>query len=281
MSYSVISSRRIPYDVNGSTIGINKKGYQNGINTWLDSTVIGKLNGEANSAQLSLDHTGSRQVWIFLPKKYEIEHFIVSMNNASRIILFDNLQGSNDTTNGIDGTWETAVFPSGTPLYLNTGYAIWRSGLKPVSFSEPKKVLRFSVTHDGKFIGTYNYFHIYGKEASGETQDDILFCDVSGSELTALTDWGDRPEGTTVIKSFKVKNASTTKIANNVNLQLNHADFLMSLSSSGPWVATLDIASIPANSLSAEIFVKNALGPPLLTLGPKAARIIATVGSFT
>ena len=123
--------------------------------------------------------------------------------------------------------------------------------------------------------------HIFGRKAAGETPDDILLCDTNGNELTALMDWGNRPEGTTLIKSFKVKNASTTKIANNVNLQLNHADFLMSLSPSGPWTATIDIASIPANSLSAEIFVKNALEPPLLTLGPKAARIIATVGSFT
>lgn len=37
-----------------------------------------------------------------------------------RSLLRFEMQGSNDTTNGMDGTWETAVFPSGTPMGSHT-----------------------------------------------------------------------------------------------------------------------------------------------------------------
>ncbi len=104
--------------------------------------------------------------------------------------------------------------------------------------------------------------------------------DASGVELTSLIDFGDQPEGTTEIQSFKIKNTSSSKIANNVNIQLNHGDFTITFSQDGPWQSLLDISSIGPGSLSSTIYVRNLLGPPLLTLGPKAARAIVTVGSW-
>jgi hypothetical protein len=193
------------------------------------------------------------------------------------------VEGSNDTTNGQDGTWEVAAFPSGTPAVNNPDENSWRTGVKAVSFSEPKKTVRVVAQ-----TSSYSFrpprikrIHFYGKKAAGQTPDDVVFCDTAGNELSALTDWGDRPEGTTVIKSLKVKNVSSSKIANAVNLQLNHKDFALSFSDSGPWTTVLDIASIGPGSLSSTIFVRNALEPPLLLLGPDAARLIATVGSWS
>ena len=99
--------------------------------------------------------------------------------------------------------------------------------------------------------------------------------------MTSLIDWGDRPEGTTLVNAYKVKNLSATKIANNINLQLNHSDFTMAWSEDGPWQSVLDIASLSPGALSTTFYVRNQLQPPLLILGPKAARIIASIGSFT
>lgn len=276
MPYLAITSRRMPYDIDGTAIGYGSSGVGGGVTSWVSSSNAIALNNESlsNAYNSRHDHT----FWFFFPEKREIEHLAFAATAVKSLAY--TVYGSNDTTNGMDGTWEACVFPNGAPLINVSNVDSWRSDLKPVSFSEPKKVLRIGFT--GLTDRTVKLIHIYGRKASGETPEDILICDAStGNELTALMDWGDRPEGTTVIKSFKIKNTSTTKIANNVNLQLDHADFLMSFSSSGPWQATLDISSIPPNSLSAEIFVRNALGPPLLTLGPKAARVIATVGSLT
>ena len=211
-------------------------------------------------------------LWFFLPEKREVTHigFVWSAEDTLTI------QGSSDTANGMDGTWETATFTQ--PVKGITGYR-WRTNIIAVSFAEPKKTIRIHCYGTG--TGSHAWFgnvHIYGYKAAGETPDDILFCDAStGAEKTALMDWGDRPEGTTLIDSFKVKNASTGKIANDINLQLNHADFLLSWSADGPWTATLDIATLGVGALSNTIYVRNKLEPPLLLLGPYAARVIASV----
>jgi hypothetical protein len=123
--------------------------------------------------------------------------------------------------------------------------------------------------------------HLYGAKAAGQTPDDILFTDAAGSEVTALEDWGDRPEGTMNIVSGRVKNASPDKYANNVNLQLNHSLFALSWSADGPWQATLDTSQLAPEALSAVIYKRCLIPPPLQTLGPQAARVIANVGSWS
>jgi hypothetical protein len=272
MPYPVISSRRIPYDIDGTEIGRSSDIQINGIASWADSTTKINLNG--NRALNEQIYREYKTFWFFFPEAKEIENMFIDITGDTNATVV--VKGSNDTTNGIDGTWETAIY---TYSGLNDVDA-WRKNIKTVSFSSAVKVLYVQIYGD---IGAryLRGIHIYGRKAAGETVDDILFCDTNGNELTALKDWGDRPEGTTVIDSFKIKNASTTKIANNVNLQLNHADFGLSFSENGPWTATLDITSIAANSLSATIYIRNLLGPPLLMLGPKDARVIATVESFT
>ena len=77
-----------------------------------------------------------------------------------------------------------------------------------------------------------------------------------------------------------MRNSSVDKIANNINLQLNDEDFLMSFNQEGPWTSVLDLASIAPNSVSSVLYIKNQLAPPLLALGPRYARIIASVGSW-
>lgn len=285
MAYPVILSRRIPYDIDGTKVCVLSS--NNVFYGWLSDALIIKMNTYLIDKFACIIPTGGNHlnydICFFFPEKREIEYINGSsfrQNGYYVNYAFLSVRGSNDTTNGYDGTWETASLPNGYPTVdSNTS---WRTGVKPISFTEAKKVVKVQITTGERTNqnGVY-YVHFYGRKALGETPDDILVCNTNGNELTALVEWGDRPEGTTVIKSFKIKNASIDKIANNVNLQLNHEDFLMSFSQDGPWQATLDISSIPANSLSAEIFVKNQLGPPLLVLGPKAARVIASVGSWT
>lgn len=269
MPYPIISSRRISYDIDGTVVAHTRNTDQ--IYAWLTSSQMTELNNEDYVSVLSAPNMGQGVVFFF-PEKREIELLAASANGG-----FDSIQGSNDTTNGMDGTWETASIT----MTLSTKDDDWRTKIYAVSFSTSYKVIRIKFSREMYDTSYIKMIHLYGRKAAGETVDDILFTDSYGNELTALMDWNDRPEGSTVINSFKVKNASTTKIANNVNLQLNHADFGMSLSESGPWTATIDISSIAANSLSATIYVRNALGVPPLALGPKAARCIVAVGSWT
>lgn len=280
MVYPVISSRRMPYDIDGTEIGRNTSVFGNGITSWLTSEQKIEMNDEDRVAIETSAYHFRICRWWFFPEKREVEAMSFGAD-----ALFGNdfvLEGSNDTVNGIDGTWETATFPSGSPSVVAESDT-WRAQIKPVSFSGSYKVIRLHAYKNASTT-TRNIYHIhlYGRKAAGETPDDILFCDAStGAEKTALMDWGDQPEGTTEIDSFKVKNVSASKIANDINLQLNHADFLMSWSPDGPWTATLDIATLGIGALSNTIYIRNKLGPPLLLLGPYAARVIASVGSWS
>lgn len=276
MTYPAITARRMPYDIDGCEVAF---GYiTTGIQVWMNSAEKVFLNDEQGYG-INNYNTGARnRLWVFSPEVREVTH-IYGYNVGYYTQQFKIIEGSVDTTNGLDGTWETAAMPDGMPLYVND--FSWRDGIKVVSFSQPIKVLRIGLTYTTSpyYINT---LHLYGQKAAGQTPDDILFVDAStGAEFTALKDWGDRPEGTTVIWSFKLKNASAGKIANDINVQLNHADFTIAWASDGPWVSVLDIASIGIGALSNTIYARNQLAPPLLTLGPKQARVIATVGSWT
>lgn len=286
--YPAVSEHRIPYDIDGSEVGYSFQAgvalstlFGNGISNWLDSQSKQNLNREDRAQEWgAYSNYAGFGFWFFFPELREINKIGIQYPATGISVPSENIiQGSTDTTNGMDGTWETAVYSFPTP---SADLDNWRDNIFTVSFSGPIKALRFGIRHYSttvtiKVCG----IHIYGRKAAGEQIDDIAFCDDLGNELTSLIDWEDRPEGTTQIRTIKVKNTSTNKIANNVNLQLNHSDFTMAWSPNGPWQSVLDIASIGPNSLSSTVYIRNALLPPLLTLGPKAARIIATVGSWS
>lgn len=284
MPYPPITSHRIPYDIDGTEVAIrNDASAHLGITGWVSQPTLAELNNEDFVPVFT--HTSipgiQRTLYFFFPERREIEGVCYSAydySNSQNIII----QGSNDTANGMDGTWETATFPNGKPPN-NATYQDWFiKNVKPVSFSTSYKTLRVIITTSyGTGVTAHWYgLHLYGTKAYGEQTNDIIFCDAEGNPLTKLTDWGDRPEGTTEFKSFKVKNTSPNKIANNINIQFNHEDFLMSFNPDGPWQATLDISSLPPLGYSSTIYIKNQLKPPPLLLGPKSARIIVSVGSW-
>ena len=291
MPYPDILSHRMPFDIDGTEVGTNSGiggnapagAFNMGFSTWLTSLQKQDLNNELWDTEWHRNYGNSgRTFFWFFPELREITHIGFVLGGWASTFT-RGLQRSVDSTNGLDGTWEDAIwtweYPVGTPAPTDW----WRNKIKVVSFSGPAKVLRLALCNEGMNRGCVVYgVHVYGFKYAGEQPEDLLFCDSSsGAELTALMDWGDQPEGTTEIGSFKVKNASAGKIANNINLQLNHTDFALAWSADGPWVAVLDIATLGVGALSNTIYVRNALAPPLITLGPNAARVIATVGSWT
>lgn len=285
--YAEVAEHRMPYDIDGTEVGFRYQSgaslstlFGNGVSSWLNSQSKQNLNREDRAQTWgAYDNYPALGFWFFFPELREVNKIGIQYPaNAISVPTEKLIQGSVDTTNGMDGTWETAVYSFPTP---SADLDNWRDGIFTVSFSGPIKAFRFGIREHtaAKEIKVCG-IHIYGRKFAGEQPDDIVFCDTSGNELTSLIDWSDRPEGTTQIKAVKVKNTSTNKIANNINLQLNHSDFTMSWSPDGPWQSVLDIASIGPNSVSSTVYIRNALLPPLLLLGPKSARIIATVGSF-
>ena len=226
-------------------------------------------------------------LWLFFPEIREVTALYAGFDDAYQTYSASNglarMDGSNDTTNGVDGTWETASWPGGQ---VATGPSLdnWRRSILPVSFTGGKRTIRIAITCDTSFANlSLRALHIHGEKAAGETPDDLIFIDhdtTPGVEYTAPEDFGDRPLGTSVVRQFRVKNASATLTANSINLQLNDSDFTISTDGT-TWVQTINIASLAAGAESATLYIRNTTPAPGSALGPRFARIIAIVGSWS
>ena len=291
MSYLEIPSRRMAYDIDGTEIAICDKATTRdgnarlwGLGWWLTAQNKNDLNNQSESPNVYSHGNNAGGLMLFMPEKREITHLGFLFNFSDHANATPNLQfiqASNNTTNGMDGDWETGVYTQPDWHSKRTLPDRWRSQVFAVSFSEPKKVLYIGSRGLTGYTLGWAGMHVYGSKAVTETPDDILILENATDEFTALKEWGNRPEGTVEFSSFRLKNDSPDKIANDINVQFNHDDFLLSWSEDGPWVAFVDIASLSPGAVSSPIYIKNELPPPLLTLGPKAGRVIVGVGYWS
>lgn len=292
MSYTALPDRRMPYHRDGTvvyrgftTASTSSAFFGLGPNSVLSSAQRIELNDD-DSTDTGEAHpeTFFTGFWFFFPELREVTAYA---HLLSAVGAYSNtaMQGSNDSTNGMDGTWESASLPGGASIAtLDTARDAWRTNIKAVSFTGAKRVLRLTVKNNGALgNGAIYGVDLYGEKAAGQTPDDLIFInhdDTPGVEYTAPEDFGDRPLGTSAVRQFRVKNASPTKTANAINLQCNDADFTISTDNVN-WVVTINIASLAAGAESSTMYVRNTTPAAGSLLGPREAEIVAIVGSWT
>lgn len=281
MPYAALPDRRMPYDNDGTIV--YEGNLTSGAVTLRSGSALQNMQDDTYSNVAGVGAARQNQVtaFLFFPEQREVTawyHYRDNEGNNGTVAI----TGSNDTTNGLDGTWETASLPSGQPGSL-TDVFDWRTKIRPISFTGPKKNVRVTAAAgSGGSGGTttqyFQFLHLYGEAAAGAMAHDLEFInhdDTPGVAFTAPEDFGDQPLGTTVVRQFRVKNTSATKTATNVNLQCNDADFTIGESASGPWVVTINIASLGPGAESATLYCRlttPAVGAPLK---PRFARIVA------
>ena len=280
----------MPYDNDGTRVGYVNAAYTPGSGGYLSQGILQEQQDEDTTAVANPSNidSGSATMWHFFPERREITACFTSFTGVGPVGMGSVLTmwGSDDSTNGLDGTWETASFPSGSPLQDFSQVDTWRSSIKPISFTGGKRTLRSQVA-TGEIGGTNNWqwsiFHLHGEKVAGQTPDDLIYIDhdtTPGVEYAAPEDFGDRPLATTLTRQFRIKNVSATKTANTINLQCNDADFAISTDSS-TWVTTINIASLAAGAESATMYIRNTTPAVGSLLGPRFARIVTTVASWT
>ena len=291
MPYPTLPGRRFEYDVGGGSVYYGND--INDITTVLTSEQMALLNGIGNtSAVISREVTQAeviRTVWMFLPERYVVAGLgMIHKASTSGGACSISVAGSADSTNGLDGTWINATLPNGAIPVNMVDDDVWRDSIQPCTFSEAIKVLR--VRYFAPFGGisgsrVFIYaLHIYGVKAEGEIPDDILFLDDDASgdpEFIRDLDFGDRPEGTTVTHRIKLRNSSTTKIANNLTLSLIDVDFTFSMDEGATWVTGATITSLAPQGISGSILIRNTIPPPTQMLGPRAPKFEVTIGSWS
>lgn len=289
MSYPALPDHRIPYDIDGTAA--YKYSDFNGCPAALTGAELliaqGIVIDESVSVELTTVCAGGFRSGLafFFPEQRECTGVFAFAyyDNVGDALSSDRIVGSNDTTNGLDGTFEVASLPSGGPI---TGQSrksdSWRSGIKPVSFTGGKRTVIVTSSNNTR---AQRYFccHLYGEKVAGQTPDDVLFVDPdsANAEFPTALDFGDRPLATSVIDNFAIKNASPTKTANGINIQCNDADFALSSDGGATWVVTINITSLAAGAVSSTFKVRNTTPAVGSKLGPRTARITAIVTSWT
>lgn len=285
MAYAALPDRRMPYDNDGTLIYVGQAG--NGADTVLTSGQEIELNDHDQTNAVARAkgavNPDSHRLYFFFPEQREITGIWAQVygsgtgGSVSSLVL----TGSNDTGNGEDGTWETASLPGGAPNWNGSAKTFdeWRSGIKAVSFTGPKKNLRISVTGTTNNQLTVNWvtIQLYGEAAAGAMTHDLVFIDhdtTPGSEYTAPEDFGDQPLGTTVVRQFRVKNTSASRTATNINIQCNDTDFVIAENPAGPWVVTINLASLLPGAESPTYYIRCTTPAPGAGLAPRFARIV-------
>lgn len=277
----------MPYDADGTVVAYGNAGLAGGITSYPTGTQTQNLQDYSDHGIVlpgASSYNNDPVVWFFFPgESREVDGvYLGYTNQVGSSDSFSSIQGSNDTTNGVDGTWETAALGSGHNAAGDISIDAWRAHIYPVSFSGPKKAVRIVLAASPAAGAGIHLIHWYGQKASGQTPDDILFIDSDEgtAEYSTVEDFGDRPLGTSVVRQFKVKNGSATKTANSINIQCNDSDFIIS-TDGVTWVVTINIASLGVGVSSATLYIRNTTPSPGSTLGPRFARVTAIVGSWT
>ena len=286
MSYPSLPDKRIGYDNDGTVIYYNtdaRTDFASGPVTQLTGSNLIALNGYANaqtSTQVApLGTNGSyngTKLWLFFPERREVGGIasVAALSAAGT----PTMQGSNDTTNGMDGTWETASFPSGTPPSTPPPVPPdqWRSAIMPISFTGTKQTVRYLV---GAGAAVY-VLHLYGIKDAAATPDDLIFMSAaSGGTQVLNEDVGDVPFGTTRTMQVWLKNTSATKTASTINLQLNDANWIFS-TDNATWVTSINIASLAAGATYGPIYVRQTSPAQGSPLGPRFARVVVSGYTF-
>lgn len=285
MPYTALPDMRIPYDNDGTQTSwwnFTYGSWLNGSPAWVSAGNLLSMQSYDVYAGVGQDiETNDVGLIHFFPEQREVTGFYARwQRSGSRITTY--FMGSNDTVNGMDGTWETASMGSQAPQDTNPQADWWRKYIATLSFTGPKRTVKLGNQNANTRSWCF-LCHLYGEKAAGQTPDDIIFLnqdDTPGVEYTAAEDFGDQPLGTTVVRQFRVKNTSATKTANTINIQCNDADFAISTDNVN-WVVTINLASLAAGAQSPTYYIRCTTPGIGGAIGPRFARIVATVASYT
>ena len=283
MPYTPAPDQRLPYDVDGSIVVQD-------IDTHTPAHFASSSDMQGwQSAAGAAPNTGYTNVnspistWICFPQLTVVTGIYGYADGRAYGGAFDEVTGSADSTNGLDGTWETATLSGGFPA--PPGYTdLWRSGIKPVSFSGPMKWVKVRFQNPGT-PGYLVQLHVYGHKASGEVPDDLIAIDSDegSSEFTGPEDFGDVHEASTPItRSFKIRNTSATLTANSVLVEVDLGSHWKISLDGATWVTSLTLpSSIAPGADSPTIYIQDI--PPSFTapLGPDEGRVVWQAGSWS
>lgn len=216
-NYVDYPSYRIPYDKDGTYV------------TWIDpsnavtalvSGDIAKLNDENDANAVGVGFGG--YIALVFPRLMDIDAYLIKADFTNRFAATGALEGSPDTTNGLDGTWSSIASTYTRLLVSDPIRPAYRTGINSVTAGGLRGI-RFKLNSNSANSGQVSKIHIFGEPSAGENTDMLAIWHPTLNQRVghAYFDWGNVPRSSSADKQFRVKNLSPTLTAQAPRVALN------------------------------------------------------------
>lgn len=199
-----------------------------------------------------------------------------------------SIEGSNNTMNGIDGSWTAGT--SYTPNTNTLDFDSWRKSIATVDFGGVEYAtyrVFFTSPDTSRDMTDLMMCHLYGLENATPTAEadlPLAFIDPDDGDarFELPVNFGDLPAGTSDQKTFKIQNNHATDQATTISLDVTDPDDIVRISDSngGPWVTTFALGNLASGAKSIVMYIKSEPAAPPTPLEPERAYIEVTVGSW-
>lgn len=279
-TYPDVPGYRFAYDVDGTNASVFN--LANGIYTTLSLAQRQSINSNTNSATL-INSSITEHLILFFPEQRNLSGIML---NAPRT-LGGTLDWSNNTSNGVDGTWTTVTNISTFQL-SSVLVPDFRNNIYPLSLTNVT-ALRLSNVNEGATTPRgFGNIQLYGSIPTTNSPDRLRIVDLSNNAIAAQLDFGDIRQRNNVTKQFKVVNNSSTKTANNITVTLDvRTDTSPTLigqyqlsTDNTAFANAINIGTLAPGASSGTLYVRDTVSATA-QLGPWALKLIASANTWS
>ena len=260
--YTTPPARRWAYDAEGVSVYRFKSG--DGSSSALSAGDVNTLNGEADTPLVTLNPTGGTSAgpwylcFVFAEAR-KLTHAAIFLDPITGKTFTVDIEHSDDTTDGLDGSWATTANDVGDlALPVRPAY---REGITNPAAAAPHLGYRFKITPSGTISQSalkVAIVHLYGLEA-GPTDRLAFWHPTSDIELAADLDLGDVARVGSSTLTFRIKNLSALT-ASAITLASGQG---VSYGTSAGWTLLSTDDSIYADNITPADLAPGAISPVL------------------
>ena len=291
-TYPDVPGPRIPYDRNLGAVlhaGVGTPGSSFVQYTYTTAAQLATVNDESNTVARLTNTGGIQFAALLLHEACDVVGYLIRAS-AAGVAFPCSILTSVDTTDGLNGTWvERVVSPA--PQLASDSQGALRS-VNVVNWTNVRGV-RLQAAGNVSSDGYLSTFHLYGTPTAAALSAQphrlrlwhpTLDQPLGGADL----DLGDLKQGVTGIKSFRVKNASTTQSANTVSLSREVltdaamaaiAEYNVNFNG-GAYGTTATVGTLAPGAISAVCNIRRVVGAAA-AVQPMQVRLIAAATSWT
>lgn len=284
--YSAVPAPRLAYDIDGTkVVQVN---ISTGAITELTTTQKQTLNNEGTD---TLSYAVNSYIAFLFPEQLTISAYTTIIQPQSATTLeIGAFEYSNNTTNGLDGTWTSkeATFTNNNTAVTNPTY---RTSIHSLTGTINATAVRFrarSYVTTTTYTTFFNLINLFGTPVSSSSLD--FWHPTNNAAVSAsYFDFQDVAQGSNNVIQFRLKNSNGSLTANSVNISFSFlteqtptlaSQYSLSLDGTTYSTSVTLASSISPGSISPIIYLKRNTSASA-GLGLHAGRIHSVVGSWT